>query len=104
MSRILTNIWKYTIQNSAYTGEVCCLSQYLRHIICLKGQGHFDLATSTQRRHTPSSAHDTSQWFDTSQPTKVTSIWFEIWGSRGSGFENWEIVGLKSSTDGGTNT
>jgi len=30
--------------------------------VSCKGQGHFDLVTSTLRRHTPSSAHNISQW------------------------------------------
>jgi len=36
----------------------------------------------------------------TLQLTSGASIWFEIWGGRGSGFENWGLVGPKSSTDG----
>jgi len=33
-----------------------------------------------------------------------TSVGFEIWDGRGSGFENLEVVGPKSSTNGGTCT
>jgi len=35
-------------------------------------------------------------------PVAGASIWFEIWGARGSQFENWSVMGPKSSTNGGT--
>ena len=35
------------------------------------------------------------------KPAPGASIWFEIWGGRGSGFEIWVGVSSKNSTDGG---
>jgi len=37
--------------------------------------------------------------------TRITtgpSVWYEIWGGRGSGFENFRVVGPNNLSDGGT--